>query len=63
VAFGAVFYTTGSAATGCVLDLESVALAANNFVNIRQRYRKLSPTGGTPTADSVGGDGRGRRQQ
>lgn len=53
VAFGAVFYTTGSATTGCVLDLESVALAANNYVDIRQRYRKLSPTGGTPTADSV----------
>jgi hypothetical protein len=53
VAFGAVFYTTGSAATGCVLDLESVALAANNYVDIRQRYRKLAPTGGTPTADSV----------
>jgi hypothetical protein len=53
VAFGAVFYTSGTASTGCVLDLESVALAANNYVDIRQRYRKLSPTGGTPTADSV----------
>ncbi|HYP89508.1 MAG TPA: hypothetical protein VEQ59_15175, partial [Polyangiaceae bacterium] len=36
VAFGAVFYTTGSGA-GCVLDLESVALAANNYRDIRQR--------------------------
>ncbi len=53
VAFGAVFYTTGSATTGCVLDLESVALAANNYSDIRQRYNKLSPTGGTPTADSI----------
>jgi hypothetical protein len=53
VAFGAVFYTTGSGTSGCALDLESVALAANNYVHIRQRYNKLSPTGGTPTADSV----------
>jgi hypothetical protein len=53
VAFGAVFYTTGAGASGCALDLESVALAANNYVYIRQRYNKLSPTGGTPTADSV----------
>lgn len=53
VAFGAVFYTTGSGVAGCALDLESVALAANNYVYIRQRYNKLSPTGGTPTADSV----------
>lgn len=53
VAFGAVFYTTGAGVTGCALDLESVALAANNYVHIRQRYNKLSPTGGTPTADSI----------
>ena len=53
VAFGAVFYTTGSATTGCILDLESVALAANNYRHIRARYNKLSPTGGTPTADSI----------
>jgi len=53
VAFGAVFYTSGSAATGCILDLESVALAANNYVHIRQRYNKIGPTGGTPTADSI----------
>jgi hypothetical protein len=53
VAFGAVFYTSGAATTGCVLDLESVALAANNYRDIRQRYNKLGPSGGTPTADSV----------
>jgi hypothetical protein len=53
VAFGAVFYTSGSASTGCVLDLESVALAANNYRDIRQRYNKLAPSGGTPTADSI----------
>jgi hypothetical protein len=53
MAFGAVFYTTGSGGTGCVLDLESVALAANNYRHIRQRYNKLSPTGGTPTADAL----------
>ncbi len=53
VAFGAVFYTTGSGQTGCVLDLESVALAANNYAHIRQRYNKIGPTGGTPTADSI----------
>jgi hypothetical protein len=53
VAFGAVFYTSGAAGTGCVLDLESVALAANNYADIRQRYRKLAPDGGTPTADSI----------
>lgn len=53
VAFSAIFYTSGSATTGCILDLESVALAANNYVHIRQRYNKLAPTGGTPTADSV----------
>jgi hypothetical protein len=35
------------------LDLESVALAANNYAHIRQRYGKLQPTGGTPTADSI----------
>jgi hypothetical protein len=52
-AFGAVFYTSGSAAGGCVLDLESVAPATNNYTKIRQRYEKLSPSGGTPTADSV----------
>lgn len=53
VAFAAVFYTTGSSGTGCVLDLESVALAANNYRNILQRYNKIAPTGGTPTADSI----------
>jgi len=53
VAFGAVFYTSGSTTTGCVLDLESVALAANNYRHIRERYNKLGPTGGTPTADSI----------
>jgi hypothetical protein len=53
VAFGAVFYTSGSGGTGCVLDLESVALAANNYSHIRQRYNKLAPAGGTPTADSI----------
>lgn len=53
VAFGAVFYTSASATTGCVLDLESVALAANNYRHIRERYNKLGPTGGTPTADSI----------
>ncbi|MET0794862.1 MAG: vWA domain-containing protein [Polyangiaceae bacterium] len=55
VAFAAVFYTSGagSSATGCALDLESVALAANNYSHIRQRYNKLAPSGGTPTADSI----------
>ena len=53
VAFAAVFYTSGGAGTGCVLDLESVALAANNYSHIRQRYNKLAPSGGTPTADSI----------
>jgi len=53
VAFGAVFYTSGSGPTGCALDLESVALAANNYAHIRQRYNKLGPSGGTPTAESV----------
>jgi hypothetical protein len=52
-AFAAVFYTDGSGPSGCALDLESVALAANNYARIRQRYNKLGPTGGTPTADSV----------
>ncbi len=53
VAFGAVFYTSGYADTGCVLDLESIALASNNYTEIRQRYNKIGPTGGTPTADSI----------
>ena len=53
VAFGVVFYTDGSGGSGCVLNLESVALAANNYRDIRQRYNKLGPSGGTPTADSV----------
>ncbi|HEY0467202.1 MAG TPA: vWA domain-containing protein [Polyangiaceae bacterium] len=53
VAFGAIFYTSGSATTGCILNLESVALAANNYSHIRQRYAKLMPSGGTPTADSI----------
>jgi len=53
MAFGAVFYTSGSATTGCVLDLESVALAANNYKHIRERYNKLGPDGGTPTAESI----------
>jgi hypothetical protein len=53
VAFGVVFYTSGSSSTGCILDLESVALAANNYRDIRQRYNKLGPSGGTPTADSI----------
>src|SRR6185369_9055395 len=53
VAFGAVFFTSGAGGAGCVLDLESVALAANNYRDIRQRYNKLAPSGGTPTADSI----------
>lgn len=53
VAFGATFYTTGAGTGGCVLDLESVALAANSYTAIRQRYNKLQPTGGTPTADAI----------
>ena len=53
MAFGAVFYTSGNVATGCVLDLESVALAANNYRHIRTRYNKLGPNGGTPTAESI----------
>jgi hypothetical protein len=53
VAFGATFYTSGSGAAGCVLDLESVALARNSYDKIRHRYRLLQPSGGTPTAESV----------
>jgi hypothetical protein len=53
VAFGAVFYTTGYATTGCVLDLETIALATNNYTDIRQRYDALDPSSGTPTADSI----------
>lgn len=53
MAFGAVFYTSGSATTGCVLDLSSVALANNNYKHIRERYNKLSPSGGTPTPESI----------
>lgn len=54
VAFGATFYTSGAATSGgCVLSLETVALARNSYTNIRARYNKLGPTGGTPTADSV----------
>jgi hypothetical protein len=53
VAFGVVFYTDGSGTAGCALNLESVALAANNYRDIRQRYNKLGPSGGTPTADSI----------
>jgi len=53
IAFGAVFFTSGTASTGCILDLESVALAANNYRHIRERYNKLGPTGGTPTAESI----------
>jgi hypothetical protein len=53
VAFGAVFYTDGSGSTGCALSLETVALAANNYAHIRQRYNRLGPSGGTPTADSI----------
>jgi hypothetical protein len=53
VAFGAVFYTSGYAVTGCILDLETVALATNNYGDIRQRYAQLGPEGGTPTADSI----------
>lgn len=52
-AFGATFYTTGYGTGGCVLDLESVALATGNYTAIRQRYNKLTPTGGTPTADAI----------
>ena len=54
IAFGAVFYTSGSSSTSsCVLALESVALAANNYRHIRERYNKLGPSGGTPTAESI----------
>ncbi len=53
VAFGANFYTTGTYNGQCALALDSVALAANNYTAIRQRYNKLAPTGGTPTADAV----------
>jgi hypothetical protein len=54
VAFGANFYTSGSGGpTGCILDLESVALARNNYKDIRQRYVQLQPTGGTPTGEAV----------
>jgi hypothetical protein len=53
VAFGATFYTSGAGAAGCALSLESVALATHSYGAIRQRYRKISPSGGTPTADSV----------
>jgi hypothetical protein len=52
-AFGAVFYTDRSSSTGCALDLESIAPAANNYSKIRQRYNKLSPANNTPTADAV----------
>jgi hypothetical protein len=54
-AFGAVFYTDqySSSSSSCVLALESVAPAANNYSKIKQRYNKLGPSGGTPTADSV----------
>lgn len=51
-AFGAVFYTDSYSST-CVLALESIAPAANNYAKIRQRYNKLAPTGGTPTADAI----------
>jgi hypothetical protein len=50
MAFGAVFFTDSS---GCVLQLESVGLAANNYRHIRERYNKLAPSGGTPTAESI----------
>ncbi|HVJ22114.1 MAG TPA: VWA domain-containing protein [Polyangiaceae bacterium] len=53
VAFGAVFYTSGSGPAGCALDLESIALATNSYTAIRQRYNKVGPSGGTPTADAV----------
>jgi len=53
VAFGAVFYTSGDNGLSCTLDLESVALAGNTYRNILQRYSKIGPTGGTPTADSI----------
>jgi len=53
VAFSAAFYTTGSGVNGCSLSLESVALATDNYANIRRRYNKLRPAGGTPTAPSI----------
>jgi hypothetical protein len=54
VAFGASFYTTGGGGpTGCILDLESVAIARNNYRDIRQRYEQIGPTGGTPTGEAV----------
>lgn len=54
VAFGASFYTSGSGGPyGCILDLESVALARNNYSAIRQRYQQIGPTGGTPTGEAV----------
>jgi len=54
VAFGANFYTSGyGGPTGCILDLESVALARNNYKDIRQRYEQLQPTNGTPTGEAV----------
>jgi len=54
VAFGASFYTSGSGGPyGCVLDMESVALARNNYSAIRQRYLQIGPTGGTPTGEAV----------
>lgn len=52
MAFGAVFYTSGGSSS-CLLQLESVALAANNYRHIRERYNKLAPSGGTPTAESI----------
>ena len=52
MAFAAVFFTSGGSSS-CVLQLESVALAANNYRHIRERYNKLAPSGGTPTAESV----------
>lgn len=54
VAFGASFYTSGSGGpTGCILDMESVAIARNNYKEIRQRYSQIGPTGGTPTGEAV----------
>lgn len=54
VAFGASFYTSGGGGPyGCVLDLESVALARNNYTSIRQRYQQIGPSGGTPTGEAV----------
>lgn len=54
VAFGASFYTSASGGpSNCILDLESVALARNNYSAIRHRYLKLAPSGGTPTGEAV----------